>query len=92
MDDILGRAIYNYQYNLTGSKLWIANTYGSKEEMPVATYFRDENDMPDIEWMALQECRGKILDIGAGAGSMPYCCKIKDWTLPVLIFRRYVCG
>jgi SAM-dependent methyltransferase len=25
--------------------------------------------MPDLEWLALNECRGDILDIGAGAGA-----------------------
>jgi SAM-dependent methyltransferase len=37
--------------------------------MPVQIYFRDMEAMPELEWMALQQCRGKILDIGAGAGS-----------------------
>jgi SAM-dependent methyltransferase len=37
--------------------------------MPVNVYFREADDMPELEWVALQQCRGKILDIGAGAGS-----------------------
>lgn len=37
--------------------------------MPVETYFRDEEDMPDIEWLALEQSQGRVLDIGAGAGS-----------------------
>ncbi|RVT98040.1 methyltransferase domain-containing protein [Mucilaginibacter limnophilus] len=69
MNDILGQAIYNYQHNERKHKLWIHNRYGAKEEMPVKTYFRDEDNMPDLEWLALNECRGKVLDIGAGAGS-----------------------
>ncbi|HEY4208321.1 MAG TPA: class I SAM-dependent methyltransferase [Puia sp.] len=40
-----------------------------KELMPVATYFRDADDMPELEWTALRDCKGRILDIGAGAGS-----------------------
>jgi SAM-dependent methyltransferase len=68
MNDIIGQAIYNHQYNLSKHKLWINNRYGPKEEMPVATYFREEDDMPDMEWLALNECRGKVLDIGAAAG------------------------
>ncbi|MCC8426140.1 bifunctional 2-polyprenyl-6-hydroxyphenol methylase/3-demethylubiquinol 3-O-methyltransferase UbiG [Mucilaginibacter sp. UR6-11] len=69
MNDVLGQALNDYFHNQRGSKLWINNKYGPKEEMPVATYFRGEDDMPDIEWMALEQCRGKVLDIGAGAGS-----------------------
>lgn len=69
MNDVLGQAIYDYWQRQRSSKLWINNKYGPKEEMPVETYFREEDDMPDIEWMALEQCRGKVLDIGAGAGS-----------------------
>lgn len=69
MKDILGQAIHNYYHKKTAYKLWINNQYGPKEEMPIETYFRDEDDMPDIEWLALNECRGEVLDIGAGAGS-----------------------
>lgn len=32
-------------------------------------YFRTEAEMPDLELLALSHCRGRILDIGAGAGS-----------------------
>jgi SAM-dependent methyltransferase len=69
MNDILGQALHDHYNHIGTSKLWIHNTYGPKEEMPVATYFRDEDNMPDIEWLAINECRGKVLDIGAGAGS-----------------------
>lgn len=69
MNDVLGRALHDYYYNNTPSELWIHNLYGPKEQMPVEAYFREEDDMPDLEWVALNECRGYVLDIGAGAGS-----------------------
>jgi SAM-dependent methyltransferase len=69
MKDILGQALFDHEQQLTNNKLWIVNKYGPAEEMPLETYFREEDDMPDLEWMALQECKGKVLDIGAGAGS-----------------------
>jgi len=69
MNDILGYAMTDYFQGRSGGKLWVHNKYGPKEEMPVNIYFRDMEAMPELEWMALQQCRGKILDIGAGAGS-----------------------
>ncbi|PWG81877.1 SAM-dependent methyltransferase [Pararcticibacter amylolyticus] len=37
--------------------------------MPVDVFFRTEEEMPELELLALDYCKGKILDIGAGAGS-----------------------
>jgi len=68
MKDILGQAIHDHYYKKPKHKLWINNQYGPKEEMPIDIYFRQEDDMPDIEWLALNECCGEVLDIGAGAG------------------------
>ena len=69
MTDPLGQAMTDYYYQHTPARLWIHNTYGPKEEMPIAAYFRNGNQMPPLEHTALQLCKGKILDIGAGAGS-----------------------
>ncbi|XHR97903.1 class I SAM-dependent methyltransferase [Mucilaginibacter sp. UC70_90] len=69
MKDILGQAIHDHYHKSANHKLWINNQYGPKEEMPIDVYFRDEDDMPDIEWLAMNECRGRVLDIGAGAGN-----------------------
>jgi SAM-dependent methyltransferase len=69
MEDVLGQAIYDYHNKTQVGKLWIYNKYGSREEMPVDIYFRTEDDMPDMEWLAIERCNGKVLDIGAGAGS-----------------------
>jgi SAM-dependent methyltransferase len=69
MNDILGYAMTDYYQGRFTGKLWVHNKYGPREEMPVQIYFRDMAAMPELEWIALQQCRGKILDIGAGAGS-----------------------
>lgn len=69
MQDILGQALTDYYQHGPASKLWVNNRYGRREEMPVKIYFRDMTNMPELEWVALQHCRGNILDIGAGAGS-----------------------
>jgi len=69
MKDVLGTAISDYFHKVSTARLWVNNKYGPREEMPVDTYFRDPDQMPELEWVALQQCRGRILDIGAGAGS-----------------------
>ncbi|WP_317128797.1 class I SAM-dependent methyltransferase [Mucilaginibacter gracilis] len=69
MKDILGQALHNHYYQDKPAPLWIHNQYGPKEEMPVETFFREQEDMPELELLALKQCRGKVLDIGAGAGS-----------------------
>lgn len=69
MSDILGQAISDYYYNRPMKKLWVHDDYGPNMEMPVAHYFRDEKKMPELELRALDLCKGKVLDIGAGAGS-----------------------
>lgn len=69
MKDILGQALHDQYYQNKPDKLWIHNQYGPKEEMPLDIYFREVTEMPDLELRALKECKGKVLDIGAGAGS-----------------------
>lgn len=70
MKDLIGRAMLDYYRNPKNfRKLWVAYPDGSRDEMPVATYFRPWKKMPFLEEIALRECRGKVLDIGAGAGS-----------------------
>lgn len=68
MKDILGQALLDYTTRASKSKLWIHNRYGEKEEMPMQVYFRNLRNMPELELMALDMCRGSILDIGAAAG------------------------
>ncbi|MET3981537.1 SAM-dependent methyltransferase [Mucilaginibacter sp. UYP25] len=69
MEDIFGQALFDHYKQNGKHKLWINNTYGPKEEMPLDVYFRDAEEMPDLELIAITNCNGKVLDIGAGAGS-----------------------
>ena len=69
MIDVLGQALWDFYNKLPLGKLWIHNKYGKKEEMPLQVYFREAEDMPDLELIAMQVSDGKVLDIGAGVGS-----------------------
>ncbi|MBA4746057.1 methyltransferase domain-containing protein [Muricauda sp. TY007] len=69
MADVFGRALLDYQ---KGDYTEDIKTYSSLDEedvIPVPYLFREFDEMPKIEQKALQLARGKVLDIGAGAGS-----------------------
>lgn len=69
MQDILGRAIYDYAMEEEKGTLLIHNTYGEPDEMPVEVYFREAEDFFDVEQKAIELCKGRVLDVGAGAGA-----------------------
>src|SRR5690606_5574750 len=63
-------ALHDYfQDGALSSPLLIHNTYGEPEEMPVEAFFRTEDEFPELEFIALSLCDGKVLDVGAGAGA-----------------------
>ncbi|RNL55153.1 class I SAM-dependent methyltransferase [Pedobacter jejuensis] len=67
--DVFGKALTDFYKTGEAEVLWLNNSYGEPEEMPVDFFFRDDEDMPVMELQALQMCEGKVLDIGAGVGS-----------------------
>jgi SAM-dependent methyltransferase len=69
MKDILGQAITDYYNYIRDQRLWVHDDHGPKVEMRTEVYFRNEHKMPELEQRALEACRGRVLDIGAGAGS-----------------------
>lgn len=69
MNDVFGQALRDFYDNSDPAPLYLYNNYGSREEMPVEIFFRDPEDFPELEHLALAFCDGKILDVGAGAGS-----------------------
>lgn len=69
MKDVLGKAIWEYHFVSSKKRLWVHDKFGPPVEMEVPVYFRSPNAMPLLEKIALERCRGRVLDIGAGAGS-----------------------
>jgi SAM-dependent methyltransferase len=66
--DTIGQAIYNYYFNKITDVISVESNYTEDEEINPAHFFRSWEDMPEIEQKAINFCRGKVLDIGAGAG------------------------
>lgn len=69
MQDLPGKAIYDFHFTTARKKLFVHDQFGPKVEMPVSYYFRKLKKMPELEQTAIGECYGKVLDIGAAAGS-----------------------
>ncbi len=65
----MGRAIWDYYHNDTPEDLQTETSISELDELPVEYLFRDFDNMNAIEQKALQLSEGKVLDIGAGAGS-----------------------
>ena len=68
-DDILGQALIDFQNKSSLGTLLVSGEILEDEEMDISYYFRDFSKMPAIEQHALSLCKGRVLDVGAGAGS-----------------------
>jgi cyclopropane fatty-acyl-phospholipid synthase-like methyltransferase len=69
MKDLFGKAILDYQTNNSPEDLITETNISEADEMDVAYLFRDFKGMPKLEQKALQLAKGKVLDVGCGAGS-----------------------
>jgi SAM-dependent methyltransferase len=69
MKDLFGKAILDYQIGNNPQDLITETSISEADEMSVAYLFRSFDEMPKIEQKALALSRGKILDVGCGAGS-----------------------
>ena len=69
MKDLFGKAILDFQTNNSPEDLITETSISEADEMSVAYLFRSYNEMPKLEQLALQLAKGKVLDVGCGAGS-----------------------
>ena len=69
MKDLMGKAIRDYYQNTNPEDLLTETSISETDEMPVEYLFRNFSEMNTLEQKALQFSKGKVLDIGCGAGS-----------------------
>lgn len=69
MLDLFGKAILDFQTNNFPEAISTETNISEADDMDVAYLFRSYNEMPKLEQKALQLSKGKILDVGCGAGS-----------------------
>lgn len=66
--DPMGAAIYDFHRNGSADVLKVYSSDFDDDEIPVADLFREYEEMPHIERVALDMADGKVLDVGAGSG------------------------
>ena len=66
--DPMGAAIMDFHKTGRADRLVVKSSMFDDDEIPVATLFRDFDQMSELEKIALKEAKGKILDVGAGSG------------------------
>lgn len=66
--DAMGAAIMDYHRNGKADVLRVFSSQFEEDEIPVEDLFREYDDMPEFERLALELAEGDILDVGAGSG------------------------
>jgi SAM-dependent methyltransferase len=84
MKDLFGKAILDYQTNNAPEDLVTETSISEEDEMSVAYLFRKFDEMPIIEQKALHISKGKVLDVGCGAGSHALYLEDKDFDVTAI--------
>lgn len=91
--DVYGEALAEYfEKEELSSPLLLHSTYGDIEEMPVEVFFRDSEDFPELEFIALSLCDGKVLDVGAGVGAHALYLQEKNFDVTALEISQTACN
>ncbi|EDP97858.1 class I SAM-dependent methyltransferase [Kordia algicida OT-1] len=69
MKDLFGKAILDYQQGNYTEDIVTATSISEEDTLPLPYLFRSYEEMPVLEQTALQLAKGKVLDVGCGAGS-----------------------
>lgn len=69
MKDLFGKAILDYQQGNYTEDITTATSISEEDSLPLPYLFRSYKEMPELEQTALQLSKGKVLDVGCGAGS-----------------------
>lgn len=67
-NDPVGAAIQDFMAGNLEASIVVESNLTEDDEIRVAYLFRTPDGMPELELLALEACRGRVLDVGAGAG------------------------
>ena len=66
--DPIGKAILEYVKNNKPDDIIVSSEICEDDIIPIEVLFRTLEEMPDLEVCAIDRAKGKVLDVGAGAG------------------------
>lgn len=90
--DVYGEALAEYfEKQELSTPLFLHSTYGDIEEMPIEVFFRYPEEFPELEFIALSLCDGKVLDVGAGVGAHALYLQQKDFDVTALEISATAC-
>ncbi len=67
--DPIGAALLDFFQSKEDTPIAVKMDIADEDVLPPSYFFRSYDECPELEQLALQQARGKILDVGAGAGS-----------------------
>ena len=89
--DPMGAAILDFQKQGKAARLRVLSSMFEEDEMPVTHLFRSVPKMPLLEQKALQLAKGRVLDIGAGAGCHTLALQEKGFTVKAIDISPLSC-
>ncbi|UNY97265.1 class I SAM-dependent methyltransferase [Zhouia spongiae] len=69
MKDLFGKAILDYQLGNYTEDIKTETSISEEDDLPLPYLFRGYDEMPAIEKRAMDLSKGRVLDVGCGAGS-----------------------
>lgn len=69
MRDIFGKALLDYYNGNYTEDVFTSTNISDEDELPLPFLFRDYDEMPPLEKKAMEHVKGRVLDVGCGAGS-----------------------
>lgn len=66
--DIYGKALMNYWNDPKDQIIKVHSDIAETDSYPISWFFRSTEEFPELEKMALDLCKGRVLDVGAGTG------------------------
>ncbi|HET8828513.1 MAG TPA: methyltransferase domain-containing protein, partial [Pelobium sp.] len=89
--DLYGTILKDFYHGKTDLEVLLHNHYGEAEDYPIHIFFREEEDMPEAETIALNLCKGKVLDLGAGSGNHALALQQKGFDVTALDISEGAC-